>query len=129
MLKKINLKVERGQICIIRRMKPGKAKTNQEKKDGKRMFNPSLTAFKSRDLKDKIMKEKRKLANASFRDVNACMVFVNKNLRKSSRILLRYARRFQKENGLKYIWVKNGIIRIIKKRSFASYYIRIYRRP
>ena len=40
------------------------------------------------------------------------MVFVNKNLTKSSRILLRYARRFQKENGLKYIWVKNRIIRI-----------------
>ena len=77
-LKKINSKVEIGQTCIIRKMKPGKAKTNQEKKDGKRVLNPTLTVIKSRDLKDKIMKEKRKLANASFRDVNASMVLLTR---------------------------------------------------
>ena len=50
--------------------------------------------------------EKRKLANASFRDVNAGMVFVNENLTKSSRILLGHARRFRKENNWNYAWVK-----------------------
>ena len=95
-LKKIDPKVERGQIGAIRRMKPVKAETNQEKKYSKRMFNPILVRFKSREVKDKIMMEKRKLANASFRDVNASMVFVNKNLTKSSRIILCHARRFRK---------------------------------
>ena len=113
-LKKIDPKVERGQIGTIRRMKPVKAETNQEKKDGKRIFNPILIAFKSRDMKDKIMKEKRKLANASFSNLNASMVFVNENLTTSSRILLGHARRFRKENNWKYAWVKNGIIRIRK---------------
>ena len=50
-LKKIDLKVERDQIGTIRRMKPVKAETNQEKKDVKRMFNPLLVAFKSSDLR------------------------------------------------------------------------------
>ena len=42
------------------------------------------------------------------------MVFVTKNLTKSSRILLGHARRFRKENNWKYGWVKNGMIRIRK---------------
>ena len=58
MLKKIDPKVERCQTGTIRRMKPVKVETNQEKKDGKRIFNPILMVFKSRDMKDKIMKEK-----------------------------------------------------------------------
>ena len=87
-LKKIDPKVERGQIGTIRRMRPVKAETSQEKKDGKRMFNPILIGFKSREMKDKIMMGKRKLANASFSDVNASDVYVNENLTKSSRILL-----------------------------------------
>ena len=74
-------------------MKPVTAETNQ-KKDGKRMFNPILVAFKSSDLKDNFMKQKGKLANASFRDVNVTMVFVNENVTKSSRIFLGHARRF-----------------------------------
>ena len=47
-LKKIYLKVERGQIGTIKRMKLVKAETNQEKKDGYRMFNSILVAFKYR---------------------------------------------------------------------------------
>ena len=39
-LKKIDQKVESSQIGTTRRMKPVKAETNQEKKDGKRTFNP-----------------------------------------------------------------------------------------
>ena len=45
---------------------------------------------------------KRKLANASFSDVNASMVFVNENLTKSSWILLCHAWRFRRENDWKY---------------------------
>ena len=101
-LKKIDPKVERGQIGIIRRMRPVKAETSQEKKDGKRMFNPILIGFKSREMKDKIMMGKRKLADASFSDVNASVVYVNENLTKSSRILLGHARRFCRENDWKY---------------------------
>ena len=113
-LKKIDPKVERGQIGTIRRMKPVKAETNQEKKDGKRMFNLILIGFKSRNVKDKIMMGKRKLAYAYFSDVNASMVFVNENLTKSDKILLGHARRFCRENDRKYAWVKNGITRIRK---------------
>ena len=65
-------------------------------------------------MKDKIMIGKIKLADASFRDVNASVVYVNENLTKSSRILLGHARRFCRENDWKYAWVKNGIIRIKK---------------
>ena len=41
------------------------------------MLNPILVAFKSRDLKNKIMKEKRNLPTATFKDVNTSMVFVS----------------------------------------------------
>ena len=60
------------------------------------------------------MKGKRKLANATFKDVNARMVFVIENLTKSSRIFFSHARILRKENGWKYTWVKNGIIRTKK---------------
>ena len=99
--KKSHPKIERGKTGTIRRMKPVKAETNQEK-DGKMMFNPILVASKSRDLKDKILKEKRMLANTSFKGVNASMVFVNEYLTKSSRILLGHARLFRNENCWKY---------------------------
>ena len=58
-LKKIDPKVEKGQIGTIRRMKPVKAETNQEKKDRKKMFYPILVGFKSGEVKDKIMMKKK----------------------------------------------------------------------
>ena len=64
--KKNDSKVKQSQTGTIRTMKPVKAKTNQEKKDGKRMFDPISIGFKSREVKDKIMIEKRKLTNAAL---------------------------------------------------------------
>ena len=52
------------------------------------------------------MKGKRKLANATIKDVNARMVFVIENLTKSSRIFFSHARILRKENGWKYTWEK-----------------------
>ena len=72
-----------------------------------------MIGLKSREVKDMIIMEKRKLDNAIFRDLNANKVFLNENLTKSSRILLGHARRFRKEKSFKYAWV-NGIIRIRK---------------
>ena len=97
-LKKIDPKVEKGQIGTIRRMKPVKAETNQEKKDRKKMFYPILVGFKSGEVKDKIMMKKKKLAKTSIRDVNGSMVFLNESLTKSIRILLGHAKKFRKKN-------------------------------
>ena len=61
-------------------MKPIKAETNEEKKDGKSIFNP-LVVFNSRNHKDKIMKEKICWLMPLF-GMQMQVWFFNKNLRK-----------------------------------------------
>ena len=48
-LKKVDPRIERHQLGKIRRLRTTDAGTNLEKKEGKRMFNPILVTFKSRD--------------------------------------------------------------------------------
>ena len=65
------------------------------------MFNPILVEFKSRDMKVKILKEMKKLANANFSNLNISginNVYTNKNRTKASRNVFSYVSRFQKEN-------------------------------
>ena len=113
-LKKVDPRIERHQLGKIRRLRTIDAGTNQEKKEGKRMFNPILVTFKSRDQKIKVMKEKKKLINADLTDIKAERVYLNENLSKTSRNLLYLARRFQKENGWKYAWSSSGTILLRK---------------
>ena len=58
-LKKVDPRIERQQVQKIRRLRTIDAETNQEKKEGKRMYNPILVTFKSSDQKFKVMKEKK----------------------------------------------------------------------
>ena len=114
-LKKVDPRIERHQVGIIRRLRAIDAKTNhEEKKEGKRMHNPILVVFKSREQKNKIMKEKKKLYNADLTDIKAERVYLNENLSKTSRNLLFLARRFQKEKGWKYAWSSSGTILLRK---------------
>ena len=113
-LKKVDPRIERHQLGKIRRLRTTDAGTNLEKKEGKRMFNPILVTFKSRDQKVKIMKEKKKLFNADLNDIKAERVYINENLSKTSRNLLYLARRFQKEKGWKYAWSSSGTILLRK---------------
>ena len=46
-LKKVDPRIEIHQLGKIRRLRTIDAGTNQEKKEGKRMFNPILVTFKS----------------------------------------------------------------------------------
>ena len=50
-LKKVDPRIERHQVGKIRRLKTIDARSNQEKKEGKRMYNPILVTFKSQDQK------------------------------------------------------------------------------
>ena len=114
-LKKVDPRIERHQVGIIRRLRAIDATTNQEeKKEGKRMNNPILVVFKSREQKNKIMKEKKNLYNADLSDIRAERVYLNENLSKTSRNLLFHARRFQKEKGWKYAWSSSGTILLRK---------------
>ena len=112
-LKKVDPRIERHQVGKIRRLRTIE-ETNQEKKEGKRIYNPILVAFKSRDQKTKVMKEKKKLYIADLSDIKAERVYINENLTKASRNLLYLARRFQKEKGWKYAWSSSGTILLRK---------------
>ena len=113
-LKKVDPRLERHHMGKIRRLRTIEAISNQEKKEGKRAYNPILVNFKSREQKIKVMKEKKKLYGADFSDIKAERVYINENLTKSSRNLLYLARRFQKEKGWKYAWSSSGTILLRK---------------
>ena len=57
-LKKVNSRKERHQAEEIRRLRTIDARSNQGKMEQKRMYNPILVAFKSKNQKIKVMKEK-----------------------------------------------------------------------
>ena len=113
-LKKVDPRLERHHMGKIRRLRTIDAISNQEKKEGKRIFNPILVTFKSREQKVKIMKEKKKLYDADLSDIKAERVYINENLTKSSRNLLYLARRFKEEKGWKYAWSSSGTILLRK---------------
>ena len=113
-LKKVDPRLERHHMGKIRRLRTIDAISNQEKKEGKRVYNPILVTFKSREQKIKVMKEKKKLYDADFSDIKAERVYINENLTKSSRNLLYLARRFKKEKGWKYAWSSSGTILLRK---------------
>ena len=113
-LKKVDPRLERHHMGKIRRLRTIEAISNQEKKEGKKMYNPILVTFKSREQKIKVMKEKKKLYGADFSDIKAERVYINENLTKSSRNLLYLARRFKEEKGWKYAWSSSGTILLRK---------------
>ena len=113
-LKKVDPRLERHHMGKIRRLRTIDAISNQEKKEGKRMYNPILVSFKSREQKIKVMKEKKKLYDADLSDIKAERVYINENLTKSSRNLLYLARRFKEEKGWKYAWSSSGTILLRK---------------
>ena len=114
-LKKVDPRIERHQLGLIRRLRAIDTKTNQEdKKEGKKIHNPILVIFKSREQKIKTMKEKKNLYNADLTDINAERVYLNENLTKISRNLLFLARRFKKEKGWKYAWSSSGTVLLRK---------------
>ena len=113
-LKKVDPRLERHHMGKIRRLRTIDAISNQEKKEGKRVYNPIQVTFKSREQKIKVMKEKKKLYDADFSDIKAERGYINENLTKSSRNLLYLARRFKKEKGWKYAWSSSGTILLRK---------------
>ena len=60
-LKKVDPRKERHQVGNIRRLRTIDAETNQEKKEGKRIFNPIIVTLKSQDQKIKVMKKKKEI--------------------------------------------------------------------
>ena len=87
--------------------------------DKKKVFNPILVKYKLFEQKVKIMKEKKKLANANlnFICINIEKVYINENLSPFSRDLLYHIRRFQKANGWKFSWSSGGVVLMREKET------------
>ena len=120
-LKIVDPRLERKELVSFRRMKPtGMAE------DRKKAFNPILVKFRSFEQKVKIMKEKKKLANANFNSIgqNVERVFINENLTPFSRDLLYHTRRFQKANGWKFSWSSGGVVLMREQENSKAVVIR-----
>ena len=106
-LKVIDPRIQRKDVVSFRRMKP----TGKDE-DKKKAFNPILVKFRSFEQKVKIMKEKKKLANANLNSIckNIEKIYINENLSQFSRDLLYHTRRFQKANGWKFSWSSGGVL-------------------
>ena len=113
-LKIVEPRILREQIGNIKRLRP--ANTNH-KTDGKRVFNPILVQFKTREAKVNIMKEKKKLANANLNGISDGKVYINENLTKYSRNLLFHARKFRRDHGWMFAWCSQGTILMKKKEN------------
>ena len=107
-LKIVEPRIVRQQIGDINRLRP--TNTNHKTKDGKRVFNPILVKFKSREVKLNIMKEKKKLANANLNGISDGKIYIKENLTKYSRNLLFHARRFKRDNGWMFARWSQGTI-------------------
>ena len=113
-LKIVDPRIHRKDVVSFRRMKPtGKAE------DKKKVFNPILVKFRSFEQKVKIMKEKKKLANANLNSIckNIEKIYINENLSQFSRDLLYHTRRFQKANGWKFSWSSGGVVLMREKET------------
>ena len=120
-LKLVDPHIQRKDVVSFRRMKPtGMAE------DRKNVFNPNLVKFRSFEQKVKIMKEKKKLANADLnsKGKNVEKVYINENLTPFSRDLLYHTRRFQKDNDWRYSWSSGGAILMREKENSKAVLVR-----
>ena len=113
-LKIVDPRIVRQQIGEIKRVRP--TNTNHKTNDGKRVFNPILVKFKSREVKVNIMKAKKKLANANLNGISDGKIYINENLTKYSRNLLFHARRFRRDNGWMFAWCSQGGTILMKQQ-------------
>ena len=75
---------------------------------------PILVKFMSTNKRLDILKNKRKLAGFNFKDigVDTQRVFINENLTSYAKNLFYQANLLKKNHGWKYIWTRNGNIKL-----------------
>lgn len=78
--------------------------------------NPIVVQLQSKQKRMMVISDRKKLAGKNFHDIgiDATRVYINENLTPFSRQLFYRANTLKKSNGWKYIWTRNGSIKMRK---------------
>ena len=87
-----------------------------EREENGKTSHPILVKFFSRQKRTKCLINRKLLSNINFHEVgiNTTKVYLNENLTPITKSLFYKANTLKKTTGWKFIWTKNGIIKVRK---------------